>query len=384
MSNRNNDVFQVLPTKGNQALVADGVSIDTLKVGQLGCFDADTFLGVTTASAVVPKNVFFAVGVDANGGFDAGAGTDMASFRQSAGQFIQRKNITDDTLKAYVAGTPMTVAIANSTVNCETEYGMRVEFRNSKIQRIQGYNQFTKTYFVTTGCCADCDPGCGTVDPSELSILFVDAINADPAKLLVAKYIAKTAITDGDGTTTGPAMTKSYTAGEVMVLADVQALIAWNKTVAGQAAPEYADFQVTSVPLSVGTYCGVNLEYYKLLETTLIVSLVQGFACSGAATVSTYPVYSEGSGVNIQQREYHSEGWRKSPYRLSEVTGTAKAINYLADKGVNYDQTIVQYNQTSESGWQEYSNTLSTVIAVPEADNTTAAAVALLITKLKS
>ena len=91
-----------------------------------------------------------------------------------------------------------------------------------------------------------------------------------------------------------------------------------------------------------------------------------------------YDDWEEGSGVNIQQKEYHASGWAGSgPYKLSQVTGTAyENIQYLASKTAKYDQFIVQYNQTSESGWQEYSNTLSTVIAIPEASTVTRQAVA--------
>ena len=57
-------------------------------------------------------------------------------------------------------------------------------------------------------------------------------------------------------------------------------------------------------------------------------------------------------------------------------------IQYLSVKGTTYDQFILQYNQTSESGWQEYSNTLSTIIAIPEASNTTRDAVAVFFNSL--
>ena len=59
-------------------------------------------------------------------------------------------------------------------------------------------------------------------------------------------------------------------------------------------------------------------------------------------------------------------------------------INYLSVKGTTYDQFIVQYNQTSESGWQEYSNVLSTVIAIPEADTVTRQAVATVFNSFLS
>jgi hypothetical protein len=59
-------------------------------------------------------------------------------------------------------------------------------------------------------------------------------------------------------------------------------------------------------------------------------------------------------------------------------------INYLSVKGTTYDQFIVQYNQTSESGWLEYSNVLSTVVAIPEADTVTRQAVATMFNSFLS
>ena len=117
------------------------------------------------------------------------------------------------------------------------------------------------------------------------------------------------------------------------------------------------------------------------METVLIVSLVEGFDCSGATVIDQFPVFAEGTGTNVQQKEYHASGWTGSgPYKLSEVTGTAKGnIEYLAETNTPYDQYILQYFQTSESGWLEYKNTLSTIIAVPEANTTTRASVGALL-----
>jgi hypothetical protein len=255
----------------------------------------------------------------------------------------------------------MKVTVGNFKAECDTEYGVRVEFRNAKINRIQGYNQFSKAYMVKTPCCDDCAEGCGSLDANVLTQLFIANINADEAGLVTAQAVARQPLTTA---THGTSV--NYATGAVMTAADVAQLIVFNST-AVPAALVFADFQLVSQPLSIGSFCQVNLHYYKLLETVLIVSLIEGFGCSGATTVNTYPTYAEGTGINIQQKEYHASGWAGSgPYKLSQVTGTAYGnIVYLADKNTNYDQVILEYNQTSESGWQEYSNPLSTVFAFP-------------------
>lgn len=368
MSNRNNDVFQVLPTSGNQSLAEAGLLVSDLLPGQLGVFDAETGEAYDTAVPAGTKGLIFAVGIDKTGSGD------LEDIRTSAGQYIQTKGITDLTFKPHTAGQAMKVTVGNFKAQADTEYGVRIEFRNAKINRIQGFNQFSKAFLVKTPCATDCAAGCDSLDANVLTQLFVASINADLSKLVLAQPVARQALTIA---THGTSV--NYAAGDVMTDADVEALITFNLT-ALAADQVFADFQLVSQPLAIGNYCSINLHYYKLLETVLIVSLIEGFGCSGATTINQYPVYEEGSGVNIQQKEYHASGWAGSgPYKLSQVTGMGyENIQYLAVKGTTYDQFILQYAQTSESGWLEYSNVLSTVLAIPEADTVTRDAVAVL------
>lgn len=365
MSNRNNDVFQVLVTKGNAAVLAKGAALETLAVGQIGAFDAKTNLSIDATSSPIPREFFLAVGVDTTGG------AVLDDVKESAGQMIQKAGLTAYSFKPHSAGQPMIVSVGGFTPVADTEYGIRVEFRNSRIYRIQGFNQFSKAYFVKTAC----EGTPSVTDANTLSKLFVEAINGDEAGLLVAKFIARQNLVVLTHGTSVP-----YTAGDVMTLADVDALILFNLTAA--AGDEvYADFSLTSVPLKIGNFCQVNLGYHKLLETVILVSLIEGFTCAGATTVNQYPVFEEGSSNNIMQKEYHASGWAGSgPYKLSDITGTAKGdISYFAITGTKYDQFIIEYNQTSESGWLEYSNPLSTIIATPEPDTVTRNSVAVLL-----
>lgn len=352
MSNRNNDVFRVLPVTDCN-LLAEGNSVEELAIGQLGAFDAATNLAVDQFTNPMPKEIFFALAYTTDaGGID---------YRTSAGQVIQKQGVVGYTTKACTSGSPMKVTVGNFKAECDTEYGIRVEFRNAKINRIQGYNQFSKAYMVKTPCCDDCAEGCGSLDANVLTQLFVVNINADISGLVVAQAVARQPLTIATHGTS-----QNYATGDVMTEVDVAQLIVFNST-AVAADQVFADFQLVSQPLSIGSFCQVNLHYYKLLETVLIVSLIEGFGCSGATTVNEYPTYAEGTGINIQQKEYHASGWAGSgPYKLSQVTGTAYGnIVYLADKNTNYDQIILEYNQSSESGWQEYSNPLSTIFAYP-------------------
>ena len=54
MSNRNNDVFRVLPVT-NCTLLPDGGQVESLGIGQLGAFDADTNLSIDPTTSPMPK-----------------------------------------------------------------------------------------------------------------------------------------------------------------------------------------------------------------------------------------------------------------------------------------------------------------------------------------
>lgn len=365
--NRNNDVYQVLVTKGNLAVATAGSALESLAVGQIGAFNADTHLAVGAATSPMPADVYLAVGTDVAG---TGALTDV---RQSAGQYIPVKGVTDYTFRAHSAGKPMEVTVGNYGAVADTEYGVRVEFRNSRIYRIQGFNQFSKAYIVTTPSVA---VGATTtaLDPNTLTELFVNAINGDIAGLLVARRVARQTLV---ALTHGVAADKAK--GDTLTAADLTAMIAYNK--ANPSTPVYSDFVVTSVPLKIGNFTQVNLGYHKLLETVLVTSLVAGFTGTASSVVSQYPAFEEGSSNNVKQKEYHASGWAGSgPYKLSPTTGTAKGnIVYLAVDGVKYDQSILQYTGSSQSGWLDYTTVLSTVIATPEADTVTRNSVATLL-----
>jgi hypothetical protein len=372
MSNRNNDVYSVLVTSGNAAILAEGGIVEDLAPGQLGFFDANRNTSIDATTTALPREFYIAVGIDRSGSGD------LEDIRQSAGQVIQRRNVSNITFRPHTAGQPMIVNVGGYKATCDTDYGIRVEFRNSRIQRIQGYNQFSKAFVVRTGCCDGCAEGCDSYDPNFLSLLLAAEVNNDEANLILAEVVARQALTIA---THGTSV--NYAPGAVMTEADVQALITFNLT-AADADKVFTDLKLTSIPLSINAFCQVNLGYHKLLETTLIVSLVEGFNCSGSTVVSQYPVYEEGSSDNVMQKEYHASGWQKSgPYKLSDVTGTAKGdIEFLAVKGTKYDQYTLQYTQTSESGWLEYENTLSTILAIPATETVTRNSVANVLNVL--
>lgn len=381
MSNRNNVVFAVLPagvppTPGDLEVLSSGNAVEDLVVGQLGFFDYNTGTSFDSGDAVLPKEFFIALGK----GRDLDVMDPMTDFRKSAGEAIQLKGVLKYTRQDYVAGSPMVVTVGNYKAKCDTDYTLRIEFRNSRIYRTIGHNQFSKPYSVRTGCCDDCGEGCDTYDANLLTLLMVNSINLDGANLVTAAPIARQAVAILTHGTSA-----DYAQGAVMTAADVQALVTFNLT-AVDADKVYTDIQLTSNPISIGTFCQVNLGYHKLLETVLIVSLVDGFNCAGVVSTSEYPVFAEGTGKNIMQKEYHASAWDGAgPYVLSETTGTAKGnIEYLASAGTNYTQFTLEYDVTAEGGFLEYKNPLRTIIAIPTGETAVIAEVENILDAITS
>lgn len=369
MSNRNNDVFQVLVTSGNQALLIAGSPVDSLAVGQLGCFDAKTQLSVTTAV----REFYFAVGLDRDGD------TVQDDIRKSAGQYIQRTGISNYTFKPHSAGRPHILKVGGYKASCDTDYALKVEFRNSRINRIQGTNQFTHTYAVRTGCCDGCASGCDSADANTLTLLMVAEINLGntPVNVLVAQAVTRQAVTIADHGTSA-----DYASGVAITDADIAVLIAFNALESTADEDKvYTDFIITSQKVVIKPINGgVNLGFHKLLETFLIASLVEGFACeSGVVTELQSLVYEQGTGNNIRQQEYNSSGWNEvGPYILAN-TAVPPAMDYFASATGKYDMFTLEYEISSKSGWLDYENPCSTLICTPEADTTTRNALATLM-----
>lgn len=357
---RNNDVFQVLVTSGNQAVLDAGNRLGDLAPGQIGVFDFETNLSVSAATAASKRNYYLAVGIDSDGD------TVTDDVMKSAGSHVQKKNIQFYSYRSYAPGRPMIVVLKDYTADCETEYGIKLEFRNQEIYRTQGYNQFTKAYTMVTSCCDGCTPTCPSGDANEITKQLKFIINEDPAGLVTADAIARQDLTILDHGTSA-----DYTAGDVVSDADVDAIMAFNAAQADPADYVYTDLQITTVTQAVNKYCSVNLKYFYPRETVIIASKIEGFKCTGTLETTQQAAFEEGSGYDIKQLEYEANGWKDSPYRLSTLNGVARDIPYNAIATTKYDQIALTYDQYSIGAWLEYYNNLATIIAIPTADTTT-------------
>jgi hypothetical protein len=371
---RNNDVSRVLVTSGNVAVLAAGSDISALAIGQIGVFDAET--GVAIDGSSPKRNFFLAVGLDRDG--DAS----MDDIKQSSGQYIQRTGVKFYQFREHSAPQPQIGLIGDYKGDCDTEYAVKFEFRDQEIYRTQGFNQFTKTYAIQTDCCDDCAT-CPSGDANEITQKLLAEIALDETPMITAVAVARQAIvtaTVNAATATYDMTTVDPAAGDPLVAADLLAMIEWNALQPDETTKLFSDVEYTTVQKAVNAYCTVNLKYFHPRGIVALVSLVDGFNCNGVTSISQTIAFEEGAGYDIAQKEWHNSGnAQNSPYVLSDATGVPPALDSFAVKTAKYDQFSLEYDLQSESGWLEYNNNLSTIIAVPVADTVTRNSVATVL-----
>ena len=366
---RNNDVFHLLVTKGNQAVLAKDKKVTELAPGQIGVFNYDTNLSIAAADPA-PKNFYMAVGVD------AGDGT-TGDIMKSAGSHVQGKNIAFYSFRPYTPGRPMKVVLKDFTANCDTQYGVKIELRNQDIYMTQGYVQFTKTYAMKTSCCNDCVPTCPSGDANEITRQLLINVANDPTKLVKARALARQPLVVA---THG--VSKAYAKGDVVTDADLNAIMVFNKTKTAIADMVFTDIEFETVGSKANDFNSVNLDYKGTRQTVAIITKVDGFECTGVVETTQTAVFEEGAGYDLKQMEYFTKGWTESPYRVSTVNSLAGNRTFNTDAAQKYDVFALTYDQFSLGGWLEYFHNQATVLAIPTADATTRAGIVAILDKI--
>ena len=364
---RNNDVFHLLVTKGNQAVLAKDKKVTELLPGQIGIFNYDTNLSFDATVTAAPKNFYLAVGID------AGNGT-TGDIMKSAGSHVQGKNIAFYSFRPYTPGRPMKVLLKDYVANCETEYGVKLELRNQEIYRTQGYNQFTKTYMMKTSCCDGCEPTCPSGDANEITKQLFININNDPSGLVKANIKPRAGAVLPSGVTVD--------ANGNLTIAQVDTIMAANAAQTNPANFVYTDLEIETVPQTIQDFCSVSLNYMYPRQTVAILTKVGDFKCSGTVATTQTAVFEEGAGIDVKQLEYKAKGWTESPYRVSTVNGVADNRIYITDASAKYDVFALTYDQFSLGGWLEYFHNQASIIAIPTADATTRNGLAAILDKV--
>ena len=364
---RNNDVFHLLVTKGNQAVLAKDKKVTELAPGQIGVFNYDTNLSFDATVAAAPRNFYLAVGVD------AGNGT-TGDIMKSAGSHVQGKNIAFYSFRPYTPGRPMKVLLKDYVANCETEYGVKLELRNQEIYRTQGYNQFTKTYTMKTSCCDGCEPTCPSGDANEITKQLYININNDTSGLVKANIKPRAGAVLPSGVTVD--------AKGNLTIAQVDTIMAANAASGNPANFVYTDLEIETVPQTIQDFSAVSLNYMYPRQTVAILTKVGDFKCSGTVATTQTAVFEEGAGIDVKQLEYQAKGWTESPYRVSTVNGVADNRIYITDASAKYDVFALTYDQFSLGGWLEYFHNQASIIAIPTADTVTRNGLAAILDKV--
>lgn len=356
-----NPVYQVLITSGNQAPLATGQPLTALLPGQIGVISKITGLALGSGSSVAEgKEFFLAVGVNR-------IGTNvLQDINGNAGQYIQAEGVGGYTLRCASVGQPDIYDLKDFAVKCETEYSLKIEFRNHQIYAENGYNQFTKTWVETGGCCeGDCVDCTATGDGNAMVTRLKNQINQDPDGLVIAAYL-------------------DYTTDPLapVVVADAD----YADWIADPAnAEKTLGLRLTSVPLAVQSYYDINMKYVPQRGTALIITPSAGFLCNHTLTQVQELKYAEGSGYDLRQQEYFAGGWngKPGPYRVSALNGVAaQGFEYFASATAQYTQIILGNDFTSQSNFAKYDANLQTIIGIPCADSTTRNGLVAILDKI--
>lgn len=444
---KNNDVFAVLVTSGNQAPLIINKRLEDLAPGQIGVFSAKDNTSITAATVLSEGREFYlAVGVDR----DEDTVTDDVV--KSSG-IIQIKNISAYTARCYNAPQPQITDITGFTAKCDTEYFVKVGVKSQTAYANYGFNYPFKSFVVHTSCCETSCGGCPEGSQSELAGLIVSTLNADTENIFTATAFAYggsivvgtaptadgnitvgvgaesfiVAILDADTTagvatkiaaeinaTTASIYVAYVTGSTVRVYRKVSATgttdaVTYSAGSTGSAASSTPDFayaavaditafntanpgaglgvRVTTTLAAIVSYCKTNLDYQFPRGASLDVILSNGFECNGATTVTQALGYEEGSGYDIAHLEYTAGGWNGKPgvYRQSELVGESIGdFDNFAVKTGKYVQINITSDQESNAGWGSYKNGLNTTIAVPCGENTTLAGLLAILDRAVS
>jgi len=354
MSQRENPVSSMLAVNSTSLLTKNN-TLDDLQAGQLGFFgyESGESFDETTSASNIPRKFYIAVKSPSG-----------ELIKESAANFIDRTSILSPIYrKNYVSPQSMTATVSGFKPLFDTSYGIKVNFKNSHIERLFGYININKTFVVKTRAMNGADEPDATLDPNHLTLDFVNEIENNSDDLLDVEIVADQEIAD---TINGISSTISQ--GGVVTEAEVNAVIAHNAANPG-SAPLTTGLKLTPKPSPIGERLGgINIQYHKLLQTKIVVSLLQNLNNGSTNVTTTGITFEQGSGEDVMEKEYQcapfSEG--SSPYRASEMTGLSmNSVRYFASKDKNYTQFSINYRLNEVVGSLDYTNSFNTCIAIP-------------------
>lgn len=192
--------FQQVFVTNSPALLAEGKTVDSLAVGQVGILDAKTYKAVTAPTYAKNKALKVVWGTpDINLGDFGGAPNE-----NEYSKLIKGKSITKIRAKKAKRGqTPLyTVGWSGDVSDNDTLSAKLGESKNlfiklsgSVISRLYDKQGIVKQFVTTPKCTTNCDDACGSEDIADLAKQLADAINGDKdfRKFIRAKVILENA-----------------------------------------------------------------------------------------------------------------------------------------------------------------------------------------------
>lgn len=217
---KNNPVSSVLIASGNAALLTAGQPISALAIGQLGIFNADTHLAINTATVQAGQRFYIAAGMN--------NGSGVMTPRFSAAQEIQKEHVNALTARNWTQSRVGIFDITDFTVECNTDYGIRIGMQNQAAYTTHGFNTPANTFVVRSSCCATCAT-CASGDVNDLVYKLATSINNDPNGLMAVTFIntqntltvagTASATTNTTFTLNGVAVSAAITSGDTATVA---------------------------------------------------------------------------------------------------------------------------------------------------------------------
>lgn len=301
-------------------------AVASLAAGAFAVIDGATDTAVADITAVTGSYYYFALGT---------SGTTIVSD-------IFPTNFPGDNLPltaplevTAVDGVDRHRTFTMGTVQCETEYMMKIRFEGEKIAKNYGYNDLVKTFSYTTLCCDDCATTCPTGGVADLALGLMTEINNWDSTIITAQAYD---ISSGSGVAINDAATAAtfdaaVTAGSKNAT-DCVLILMGSSYAAAQAPAVGAGFSADPI-----SDVGVDFE----------VGLTAGFECNGAALSTTHGsghstiayVKATGEDYQIELLQQEAAGYKRNhgvyrnPFPYGTFTGNGTVV-----AGTDYDLCV--------------------------------------------
>lgn len=198
--------FSQVFVTNSPALLAEGKTVDSLAVGQIGLLDAKTYKAVTTPTYAKNKALYAVWGTpDLFAGDFSGVPNENEYSKIIKGKLIKRvrsKKAQRGQTPVYTVGWSGDVADTNTLFANQGEAkSLFIKLSGTIIDRLYDKQGIIKEFVTTPPCISDCAEPCGTIDCKDIANQLVEQINTDKD---FKKFIRAKALIDCSGSPSFP------------------------------------------------------------------------------------------------------------------------------------------------------------------------------------